>query len=190
MKAARDQIPNLLSGFRLIAAPFLLGLAWMGYADLFLLLLSLSLFSDSVDGFIARRLNVTSELGTRLDSWGDLATYLTVPLCAWWLWPEILKREAFFVLVAVGAYVVPLLAGLMKFRRVPSYHAWAAKISAVLMSIAALVLFITEMAWPFRVAAIVQALEAIEEVLITIVLPAPQGNVHSLWHAGKIKKRL
>ena len=101
MKMARDQIPNMLSGFRLVAAPFLLCLAWMGHADLFLVVLSISLFSDSVDGFIARRLNVASDMGTRLDSWGDLATYLTVPLCAWWLWPEILKREAFFVFVAL-----------------------------------------------------------------------------------------
>jgi CDP-diacylglycerol--glycerol-3-phosphate 3-phosphatidyltransferase len=188
MKVAKSLIPNLLSGFRLVAAPFLLGFAWTGHPNLFLILLSISLLSDSVDGFIARRLNVASEMGTRLDSWGDLATYLTVPICAWWLWPEVLKREAFFVLVAIGAYVVPILAGLAKFRRFPSYHTWAAKISAVLMSVAAFVLFITEIAWPFSLAAIIQALEAIEEVLITVVLPAPQGNVHSLWHAKRILK--
>jgi CDP-diacylglycerol--glycerol-3-phosphate 3-phosphatidyltransferase len=171
-----------------VAAPFLLGLAWTGHPNPFLLLLCLSLFSDSVDGVIARRLNAASDLGTRLDSWGDLATYMTVPICAWWLWPEILKREAFFVFVAIGAYVVPLLAGFAKFRRIPSYHTWAAKFSAVLMSAAALILFITETAWPFRIAALVQALEAFEEVLITMELPALQGNVHSLWHARKIRK--
>jgi phosphatidylglycerophosphate synthase len=190
MKVTRDQIPNILSGFRLVAAPFLLWFAWMGYSNLFLILLSVSLLSDSIDGFIARRLNVASDIGIRLDSWGDLATYLTVPICAWWLWPEILKREAFFVFVAIGAYVVPILAGLAKFRRIPSYHTWGAKISAVLMSGAAFILFITEIAWPFRCAALVQALEACEEVLITIQLPALQGNVHSLWHARKIKKML
>ncbi|MBW2327077.1 MAG: CDP-alcohol phosphatidyltransferase family protein, partial [Deltaproteobacteria bacterium] len=73
-------IPNLLSGFRLFAAPFLLYLAWMGHPNLFLVLLALSLLSDSIDGFVARRLNEVSELGTKLDSWGDLAIYLTVPL--------------------------------------------------------------------------------------------------------------
>ena len=189
MKVTKRQLPNLLSGFRLVAAPFLLGLAWFGHPNLFLVLLCLSLLSDSVDGFVARRLNAASDLGTRLDSWGDLATYLTVPLCAWWLWPDILKREAFFVWVAIGAYGVPIVAALAKFRRLPSYHTWAAKVSAVLMSIAALLLFLTEIAWPFRIAALIQALEAMKEVLITAVLPAPQGNVHSLWHARRIKKR-
>lgn len=184
----KEHIPNILSGFRLVAAPFLLGFAWVGHANPFLVLLSLSLLSDAVDGFIARKLNVASDVGTRLDSWGDLATYLTVPICAWWLWPELLTREAFFVFVAIGAYVVPILAGLAKFRRVPSYHTWAAKLSAVFMGIAALALFTMGIAWPFRIAALVQAVEAIEEILITIALPLPRGNVHSLWHAMKMKK--
>ena len=65
-----------------------------------------------------------------------------------------------------------------------------AKISAVLISGAVFILFIAGIAWPFRCAALVQALEACEEVLITIQLPALQGNVHSLWHAKRIKKRL
>jgi CDP-diacylglycerol--glycerol-3-phosphate 3-phosphatidyltransferase len=175
-------VPNLLSGFRLVAAPFLLYLAWTGHPKLFLALLAISLLSDSVDGFIARRLDDTSEFGTRLDSWGDLATYLTVPLCAWWLWPEILKREAFFVLLVVAAYVIPLMAGFAKFRRLPSYHTWGAKTGAVLMSVSVLVLFIADIAWPFRCAAIFQALVACEEVAITIRLSEPETNVPSYWH--------
>ena len=181
-------IPNLLSGFRLIAAPFLLYLAWMGHPNLFLALLAVSLLSDSIDGFIARRLNEASELGTKLDSWGDLATYLTVPLCAWWLWPEILKREAFFVLLVIGAYIVPLMAGFVKFQRLPSYHTWAAKTAAVLMSFAVLILFIVDIAWPFKCAAIVQALVACEEVAITLRLSKLESNVRSFWHLAKQTK--
>ncbi len=181
-------IPNLLSGFRLIAAPFLLYLAWTGHPNLFLALLAVSLLSDSIDGFIARRLNEASELGTRLDSWGDLATYLTVPLCAWWLWPEILKREAFFVLLVIGAYIVPLMAGFVKFQRLPSYHTWAAKTAAVLMSFAVFILFIIDVAWPFWCAAIVQALVACEEVAITLRLSKLESNVRSFWHLTKQAK--
>lgn len=67
MKIARDQIPNLLSGFRLVAAPFLLWVAWMKYPNLFLILLSVSLLSDAIDGFVASRLNLASDVGTRFD---------------------------------------------------------------------------------------------------------------------------
>ena len=41
-------IPNLLSGFRLIAAPFLLGFAWTGHKYWFLGTLAASLLSDVV----------------------------------------------------------------------------------------------------------------------------------------------
>ena len=181
-------IPNLLSGFRLIAALFLLYFAWTGRHNLFLALLAIALFTDSIDGFVARRLRVASEFGTKLDSWGDLATYLTVPLCAYWLWPDILKREAFFVLLVIAAFILPLIAGFIKFQKLPSYHTWAAKASAVLISTAAFILFITEIAWPFRVAAWVQVLVACEEIAITLRLSEIQSNVRSFWHVNRQNK--
>lgn len=185
-----SSLPNLLSGFRLIAAPFLLCLAWRGHSNLFLILLAVSLLSDAVDGFVARRLNAASKLGIQLDSWGDLAIYLTVPLCAWWLWPEKLKRESFFVLLVIGAYIVPIVAGFVKFRKLTSYHTWAAKAAAVLMSVAIFLLFVADLSWPFHCTAIVQALAACEEIAITIRFSKVQSNVRSFWHLNrKTRKR-
>jgi len=184
-------LPNFLSGFRLVAAPFLVYLAWTGHPNLFLVLLAISLFSDAIDGFIARKLNVASELGTRLDSWGDMATYLAVPICAWWLWPEIIKREMFFVLVVIGAYIAPLIAGFVKFKRLPSYHTWAAKGIAVVMSFSVIILFAADITGFFRVAAILQALVACEEIAITIRVSEWQCNVPSFWHVpGLYKEQL
>ena len=181
-------ISNLLSGFRLMAAPVMIYLSRADYPNLFLLLLGLSLISDSVDGFLARRFNWGSEFGTKLDSWGDFATYMTVPLCAWWLWPDILKREAPYVIVALGAYLAPILVGFLKFKRLPSLHTWSAKTAAVLMSVSALLLFIADIAWPFRIAAIFQALVAGEEIAIIFFLSEWRGNVPSLWHARRWMK--
>lgn len=183
----RTRIPNILSGFRIAAAPFLLVLAWTGHRWSFLGLLALSLLTDCIDGAVSRKMNATSDLGTRLDSWGDMATYLTVPVGAWWLWPEILKAEAVFVMIAIISYVLPIAAGLVKFRRIPSYHTWSAKSAAVLMSLAIFILFVAEFAWPFRCAAIFQALVACEEILITIRLSELQGNVKSLWHVMRMR---
>ena len=181
-----DKIPNLLSGFRLVAAPFMLYLSWIGLRKTFLALLVLSLLSDAIDGFIARRLYVSSDIGAKLDSWGDLATYLTVPICIWWLWPEIVKREAPFVIIILGAYIVPLIAGFAKFRKLPSYHTWGAKIAAVLMSIAVFTLLMIDISLPFRCAALVQALVACEEVAITLQLKELKSNVKSIWHVKHI----
>jgi CDP-diacylglycerol--glycerol-3-phosphate 3-phosphatidyltransferase len=178
----KNEIPNILSGFRIVAAPFLLYLAWIGYRNLFLVLLSVSLLSDVFDGYLARRLNANSNFGNKLDSWGDMATYLTVPLCAWWLWPEILKKEAIFVFIVIGAYVFPIIAGFVKFRRIPSYHTLGAKIAAVVMSASVLIMFVTGIAWPFRCAAVIQAIVACEEVFITTQLDELRSDIQSIWH--------
>ena len=179
-------IANMLSCFRLVAVPFLLYLAWTGKPNSFLILLGFSFFSDLIDGSVARLLNQTSELGAKLDSWGDLATYLTIPICAWWLWPDILKREAFYVLYIIIAYSVPLLTGLLKFGKLPSYHTWAAKASMIILSTTAVTLILTGVSWPFHLAAIAQGLVALEEMIITLRLPQPRSNVRSLLHINSL----
>ncbi|MCF6291179.1 MAG: CDP-alcohol phosphatidyltransferase family protein [Desulfobacterales bacterium] len=178
----RLHLPNLLSCFRLVAAPGLLYLAWTGEQGPFLTLLGASLLSDAVDGFLARKMGMVSELGARLDSWGDLAMYMTALLGAWWLWPEVITREIFFVMLAVSSYLIPLLFGFFKFKRLPSYHTWAGKTAALLTAPALLVLLITDIGWPFRSAAIVCALAAGEEIAITLRLRQWQCDIPSLWH--------
>jgi len=188
MKVIIQNLPNILSAFRLMAAPFLLYFAFMGYRALFLAIFALSLLSDAFDGFIARKIDVSSELGTKLDSWGDLATYLTVPLCAWWLWPDIIRRETFFVILVICAYLVPISIGFIKFKCLTSYHTLAAKTSTVIMGPAVFVLFIFDIAWPFWIAAVVQTLSAVEEIAITLILKEPRENVRTFWHVKRLQQ--
>ncbi|HAM53027.1 MAG TPA: hypothetical protein DCP92_20870 [Nitrospiraceae bacterium] len=82
-------VPNILSIARLGVAFTLPVLAWRGEATLFLVCLILALLSDAADGWIARVLSQTSILGTKLDSWADLALSLAVPICVWRLWPSL-----------------------------------------------------------------------------------------------------
>ena len=183
MRSKYKNIPNLLSSFRVIIAPFLLVIAWQELPNLFLAILAVSLLSDALDGFLARRLGVTSKTGAKLDSWGDFATYCTFALCAWWLWPEVLKREAVFVVLLIGAFTAPFFIGLIKFGRLPSYHTWSSKAAAVFISVSVFILFMMDISWPFRYATIFQALSASEEIAITAFLSEWRYNVPSLWHA-------
>jgi len=178
-------IPNFLSGLRLVLVPVLFLLAWNGKPGLFLILLSCSLLSDFADGYIARKLDQVTELGAKLDSWGDFVTYLSVPVCAWWLWPEIIRREAFVVITLVVSLMVPILFGFLKFGKLSSYHTWGAKLSAMLMGVSGILLFAGGPAWPLRISTGILVIAQIEEIAITLVLPAWQFNVHSLWHARK-----
>ena len=69
--------------------PVLIGLALVQAGQLFLWILAVSLLSDVLDGYLARKLNQVSELGAKLDSWGDVLTYASMLFGLFAIWPTI-----------------------------------------------------------------------------------------------------
>ncbi len=179
-------LAHVLSGLRLANTPFLLYFSWTNRPTLFLLLLAISLLSDMVDGWIARKSDQASLLGAKLDSWGDFATYLTVPLCAWWLWPDLLRQEAPFVLVVVVSYLLPVTVGFLKYGRLTSYHTWGAKISAVLIGGSGFLMLAGGPVWPFEWVVPILALAALEEIALTVLFPKWRSNVPTFWHGLRL----
>ena len=182
-------LPNLVSSFRLGIIPLQFYLAWNGQAVLFLVLFLAQLLSDLLDGLLARWLNQSSKFGARLDSWADLATYMSLPLCAWWLWPDLIRQESPFLIAAVAGYLVPAAIGFLKFGRLTSYHTWVSKASSALMGPGLFVLFLGGTPWLFRFATCVFVLSVVEEVAMTAVLPEWRADVPSFCHALKIARR-
>lgn len=178
-------IPNSLSLFRIVAAPFLLLTGWFEMPNLFFILFGMMLLSDALDGIIARMLDQTSELGARLDSYGDILTYLSTPIAAWWLWPDIVKEEVYYIIAAIIIYILPAVFALQKFGKLASYHTWITKASAVLMSIGVVVLLGFENNLLFHIAIYFLLIEMIENIIITLILPKQKSDVHSIWHAWK-----
>lgn len=181
-------VPNLLSAFRIACVPVLLLLAWRDATAAFVALFVLGLVSDVLDGALARRLGQETELGARLDQWGDFALWLSLPLAAWWLWPEILRREAAYVAIALVCMVAPTAIAWLKYRAVPGYHTWSVKLGANAMAIAAPLLLLFDVAWPFRVAALFQIVCAIDELGITLLSPDCRHDVPSVFHALRSRR--
>jgi CDP-diacylglycerol--glycerol-3-phosphate 3-phosphatidyltransferase len=181
-------IPNILSGLRLLSVPVLAVLAWAGLGTEFIILFICALLSDLVDGYLARRLHQESELGARLDSWGDFGVYMVTPLCAWMLWPELVLRELPYVSAVIASFIVPVAVGFIKYRGLTCYHTWGAKLSAVLMGAGTLLLFSGITPWPFRISTGILVLAQLEEIAISIVLPELRSNVPSVWHAVRLAR--
>jgi len=176
-------IPNALSASRLAIVPVLLALAWWGMQPIFVAVLALSFASDVLDGLLARRLGQTSALGARLDSLGDFAVYMSLPLCAWWLVPDVFMSNRWFFAAAALSVFAPATFAWLKFRSASGYHTWLVKLAALVMGISVMVLFAGGPEWPFRLAVPVGAVAALEEIAITFVLREPRANVRSLFHA-------
>lgn len=178
-------LPNLLTCFRFFSAPAMLFFAWSGDSDLFLLLLAITFLSDVLDGMAARLLGQESEFGAILDSWTDLLVFITIAVSAWWLWPEVMMRERWYVIITILSYLLPVIVDLYKFSVVTSYHTWLVKCAVASMGTSLFLLFIFEFVWPFRLAAFICLAAAVEEIAISYYLPELRSNVRSLWFVRK-----
>ena len=182
-------LPNLLSVLRIFLVPFMLLLAWTNSSKIFLACLILALFTDMADGFLARKLNQSSNFGAKLDSWADFATYPSLPFCVWWLRPDVIREEKYFLAVGIFFYLATIVFGFLKFRRLNAYHTWGGKVAVILLGAAALVIFAGGPGWPLRIVMPVVVLSGLEEAAITATLSAPRADVPSLWHAIQIRRQ-
>jgi CDP-diacylglycerol--glycerol-3-phosphate 3-phosphatidyltransferase len=91
--------------------------------------------TDFLDGFLARKLNQITEIGSRLDSWAD--NFLLISGIMWtiMLMPEIFTDNKLIFLLTLATYVVFLLIGFIKFRRFANLHLYLSKVSTVILYI-------------------------------------------------------
>lgn len=187
---SRINLANALSLLRLLLVPVLMWLAWQGNSRWFLYCLIVSLFTDIADGKIARLLKLTSEFGSKLDSWADFGTYMMIPFCAYWLRPDFVRQEKWFFILVVASYTVPIIFGFAKYGRLTSYHTRAAVYAAYLLGGATILIFANGPVIPFRIAALAIALAELEEIAITLILPEWRANVRWLGHALTLRRGL
>jgi CDP-diacylglycerol--glycerol-3-phosphate 3-phosphatidyltransferase len=181
-------IPTALTVFRLLSAPVLMVLAYLGRERYFLWLAIAALMSDVLDGALARRLGASSETGRLLDSWADLLIALVSFAGATLLWPDTMREEAGFFALILAALVIPNAWGLLRFRRLLGYHTVSAKGSGVFLAVGAVALFTGLTAIPFRLAAFVELVVAAEYIAISLILPQWTGEMKSVWHAWRMRK--
>ena len=165
--------------------PVLLWLARRGDGSTFLFLLAFSLLTDCFDGYLARKLGQTTELGAKLDTWADVLTYGAMALGLMWAWPELFQSESWYVLLAIVANLPPLIACLWRFGCFPGFHTWSAKAAALLLAPAFFWLVLFDNPWPFRAVVLFHVWVAFEEVLITFMLSQWRCNIPSVFHLLK-----
>lgn len=175
-------IPNIICMLRLVGSGLLVGLALAELPSWFVLLFVALTLSDWIDGRLARWLGQRSDFGASLDSFADAALYTALLVGCVILCGKQLIAEWPWLGIALGSYALTTSAGLIKYRRVPSYHTWAAKRSQLLVLLAGIALVLGISVWPLRLAAIAVTITNLEATLLTAVLAQWRADVPSLWH--------
>ncbi|MDT8283761.1 MAG: CDP-alcohol phosphatidyltransferase family protein [Gammaproteobacteria bacterium] len=178
-------IPNLVSLLRILMAPVLLYFAFKQQPNWYIGVLLLAVFTDILDGFLARILHQITKLGSHLDSLGDFVIYSTMALSAWILWPDILQQEIVYFTIIVLSFTLPAIIGFVKFHNFTSYHTWGVKLAVAVTIIGYVLLFAGLLDWPFRVAALFCLYAGLEEIVITLLLYDERVDVRSVWQALK-----
>ncbi|MGX7204275.1 CDP-alcohol phosphatidyltransferase family protein [Enterococcus pingfangensis] len=165
-------IPNLLTLLRILASLLIV----IAADQFFFLLYFLAGITDILDGWIARKMNWTSRLGTLLDSLADLIFFIvvatkvifTIKLPNFLLW-------GIFMIALIRC--LTYLIGYFRFRQFASLHSYLNKLTGLLLFLAPLILLLVPVK-PFSIILLVcSALSAIEELLIVSTTKKLDKNV-------------
>ena len=181
-------LPNAISLARLLSAPVALWVAYQGHATAYKWFFAAAVASDCLDGVLARLLKAQTVLGARLDAAADTATYLVLFLAVLRLWPDFVAAHSLMLGSALALYAANHLWSLFHFHKLPAYHTWAGKTSAVLMAAGMLLWFVSGHGWLFTAAVIVSLVSVFEQLAITVLLPAWRSDVPTFVHALRLRR--
>jgi CDP-diacylglycerol--glycerol-3-phosphate 3-phosphatidyltransferase len=184
-------IADWFSFYRIAAAPFLLILIWLDFRLIFTWLLLISYSTDAIDGYLARRLKITSPRGSQLDSFGDQITLIVGLIGLFYFETDFIKTNLILILIAFIPYIVQMLIAYFKYGKATAFHTYLAKLSAILQSIFILwSLFFTPEYVLFYIMIIIGLLETFEEITLIFMYDKWASDVKSIFFAIRDKRRL
>ncbi len=175
-------IPNFLSGYRLLALPVLIWCVFSHHRELYVWLLCINLISDILDGYLARKFKWESEFGARLDSTADFGTYLAA--FAGMIFIETAFFQAHFTefMALLGFFFIPQLLCVFKYGRNTSMHLYSSKISGYIQGIFFFTYFVFGYAaWYFYFMMLFTFVNFLEELIIIIISKEMKSNMRGLY---------
>ena len=175
----------------MIAVPFLVLLIVYQRLDWFKWLLALSFLTDIVDGYLARKYQVTSVMGSKIDSIADDLTIVVAIAGVFIYKPEFLKHEMTIIIIVFAVFIMQTIIAFIRYGKMTSFHTYAAKTAAMLQGVFLLLLFfLPEPVYIlFYVTIIVSVIELLEEIILVFMLPNWETNVKGLWWVIKRKRK-
>lgn len=175
-------VADWLSVSRILLIPFLLALILMDKKLVTGFLLLLGFITDVLDGYLARKMNIASERGAKLDSLGDLLLMLTGLLGFLWVYTDFVAEHIWPFLIAILLYATQFILSRVRYGTSSSFHTYTAKLTAVILSVMLVTSFFLGVStWLYYLAFIAAILDAVEEILLVLVLPEQRSDVKGLY---------
>lgn len=192
MARFRDfNIADWFSFYRIAAVPLLLTLIWFNERELFSWFLLVSYSTDAIDGYLARKLKITSARGSQLDSYGDQMTLIVGLIGLIKFEPNFMQENYSLILIAFVPYILQMILAFRKYGKATAFHTYLAKLSAVIQGVFILwLLFLGPVYWLFYTMIIIGVLETTEEITLIYLYDKWVAGVKGIYWALKDKRRL
>jgi cardiolipin synthase len=184
-------VPNLLSGYRLLAFPVTLFFAVRGDERTFVVLICISLVTDVLDGFIARTFHLVTRFGGALDNLADLGTYVAALYGVFAFRWDAIRPHVWILYVFLAALLFSYSVAWIRFRKMPGLHLYSGMVKATLQGVFFFVLFAVGFRpWLFYLAAGWGILAYIEKTAVLFLLEDIVPNTKGLyWLLKKRRER-
>lgn len=182
-------VPNTLSLMRLLSVPVLLILAWQGREWWFAILFSVSLFTDILDGNIARFFKLQTRFGAALDNLADMGIYFIALVGIFrFKWAEI-QPHAWILYLFLGVFVLSYVIAFYRFKKIPGLHLYGAVSAGYLQGFFFIVLFLFGfIPWLYYLAVGWGVVAYIEKILVLLRLDDIRRGVKGLYWLMKKEK--
>ena len=184
-------IADWFSFYRIASAPFLIFLLALNEQFIFTCLLLISYCTDMIDGFLARKLKITSPRGSQLDSFGDQITFVVglLGICVFEF--DFIKENYVLIIIAIVPYIIQMFIAFFKYGKATAFHTYLAKLSAVVQGVFILyLLFFEPVYWLFYTMVILGLLETLEEIILIFMYKNWISGVKGIYWAIRDKRRL
>jgi len=184
-------IADWFSFYRIFAAPFLGLLIYFDLRLIFTWLLLISYCTDAIDGYLARKLKITSARGSQLDSFGDQITLVIGLIGIFYFETNFIKANMILIIIAFVPYIIQMLIAYIKYGKATAFHTYLAKLSAILQSMFILwSLFFSPAYTLFYLMIIIGLLETLEEIVLIFMYDNWASDVKGVYWALRDIRRL
>jgi cardiolipin synthase len=190
MKTIPLNIPNMLSLYRLASVPFICILIGLGHDMVFAVLFTINQITDILDGYIARRYKLQTDIGALLDSYADIGSYVIAFLAILKFHPQLFSDYGFWLAAFFLLYALQLLICKAKHGRwVAGLHLYSCKVTGYVQGIFLVVLFCYGFIdWFFYAMIIIGILAELEVIAINLLSSSPILNAKGLYWVFKEKR--
>jgi len=176
------KIADLLTIYRLAAAPVAAFMVIEGNRDAFFILIIISFVSDLVDGPIARWLGQESEFGAKLDTVADACTVLAGILGLYVFEGGSLLPVLPWLCLFLASYGTAAFACIAKFGRLPAYHLYLSKTAEFCAGIFIIFLYTIDYSEQFFLTLVsLGTLANLESLITTLRLKHFRTDIGSLF---------